>query len=269
MESETKSETKSETNRKMESEKMELSQFNQLTEIQIKNILSTVDSGLSKGLGIDVPGKMCVEAAVCYGLGLPHSDYPICVGHAVREFKITLNDSNWSSNLARAQGLRKLAIAQLGSDQFDQNEFTKLVLIETIRQILPILLEKAGFLNQAEKCRKVSNIEEVRKAIKYACDTIYPHFCFDSVHHIVSDVFLVCKIAHGAIVCYDCCNMFEANYHAANIVNKSALCFFTEGIEKMEKTEYADKMLNLGAQICLDVLTKLESPGCKFLYLCE
>jgi hypothetical protein len=47
---------------------------------------------------------MCVEAAVCYALGLPHSDNPPCVGYAVRQYKIRLNDSNWSSNEARAKG---------------------------------------------------------------------------------------------------------------------------------------------------------------------
>ena len=58
---------------------------------------------------------MCVEAAVCYAYDLPHSDKPPCVGNAVREFKIRLNDCNWSSSKARARGMRRIAIAQLGS----------------------------------------------------------------------------------------------------------------------------------------------------------
>lgn len=45
-----------------------------------KKVLKTVNAGLVKGLGESEPGKMCVEAAVCYALGLPHSDDPwLCV----------------------------------------------------------------------------------------------------------------------------------------------------------------------------------------------
>jgi len=41
-------------------------------------VLAVVDAGLVKGLGEAVPGHMCVEAAVCYALGEPHSDAPSC-----------------------------------------------------------------------------------------------------------------------------------------------------------------------------------------------
>lgn len=88
----------------------------ELNEAVARKVLETVDAGLSSGLGVQKPGKMCVEAAVCYALGLPHGDNPPCVGVAVRAFKIRLNDSGWSSPEARAKGMRKLAIAQLGSD---------------------------------------------------------------------------------------------------------------------------------------------------------
>lgn len=49
-----------------------------------KKVLATVDAGLVLGMGESVPGQMCVEAAVCFAYGLPHSDNPPCVGHAVR-----------------------------------------------------------------------------------------------------------------------------------------------------------------------------------------
>ena len=72
-------------------------------------VLHIVDQGLSKGLGEQAPGQMCVEAAVCYALGLPHGDDPGCVSPALRRLKIGLNDANWSSPQARAKGLRRLA----------------------------------------------------------------------------------------------------------------------------------------------------------------
>ncbi len=89
-----------------------------------KKVLETVDAGLSNGLGKPEPGQMCVEAAVCYALGLPHGDEPGCVSASVRKFKIRLNDSSWSTNEARAKGLRRLALAQLGSKNIlNETEF--------------------------------------------------------------------------------------------------------------------------------------------------
>src|SRR5690349_4673650 len=96
-----------------------------LNEDVAKKVLETVDAGLCRGMGEPVPGQMCVEAAVCYALGLPHSDNPPCVGEAIRSFKIQLNDSCWSSNAARAKGMRRVAVAQLGSIEVDQVAFVQ------------------------------------------------------------------------------------------------------------------------------------------------
>ena len=78
-------------------------------------VRDVVDAGLSSGVGSRTPGEMCVEAAVCYALGLPHGDDPGCVAQSLRRLKIGLNDARWSSKTARAAGLRRLALAQLGS----------------------------------------------------------------------------------------------------------------------------------------------------------
>lgn len=60
-----------------------------------KKVLATVDAGLVQGVGQPAPGQMCVEAAVCFALGLPHGDNPPCVAPAVRALKIRLNDAAW------------------------------------------------------------------------------------------------------------------------------------------------------------------------------
>lgn len=86
-----------------------------INESLARKVLETVDAGLCRGLGQPVPGHMCVEAAVCFAMGLPHSDEPTCVSGALRSFKIKLNDAPWSSNESRAKGMRRLAIAQLGT----------------------------------------------------------------------------------------------------------------------------------------------------------
>jgi hypothetical protein len=87
----------------------------QITRETIDKIHSLLDQGLVRGLGKPVPGQMCVEAAINYALGRPHGDDPGCVATSLRQLKITLNDLGWSSNVARANGMRRLAIAQLGS----------------------------------------------------------------------------------------------------------------------------------------------------------
>jgi hypothetical protein len=129
----------------------------ELNETKVRHLLKVVDAGLVHGLGEPVPGKMCVEAAICYGMGLPHSDKPTCVGSSVRAFKIRLNDSRWSSNEARTNGMRKLAIAQLGSDAIDQRAFANIVTEQCIRQIVPIdprcLFQSFGML-RIELCRR-------------------------------------------------------------------------------------------------------------------
>lgn len=98
-----------------------------------KKVLETVDAGLCRGKGEPIPGKMCVEAAVAYAMGEPHSDSPVCVDEYLRDFKISLNDKEWASDKSRAAGLRRVAIAQLGSagtlnwNQFKESMLTSLM----------------------------------------------------------------------------------------------------------------------------------------------
>jgi hypothetical protein len=133
-----------------------------------RKVLETVDAGLVSGLGQAVPGQMCVEAAVCYALGLPHGDNPACVGSAVRAFKIRLNDANWPTNESRTKGMRKLAIAQLGSNEIDQNEFRKLVVIGTVKRILPIALRAAASLIPAHKEALEGSAEACEAVVDFA-----------------------------------------------------------------------------------------------------
>lgn len=107
-----------------------------------RKVLEVVDAGLISGLGSPQPGRMCVEAAVCFALGLPHGDRPICVHHTVATHKIGLNDQAWSSNKARAEGLRKVAVLQLGSKEIDINLFHRYILEGYVNNIFPDALEK-------------------------------------------------------------------------------------------------------------------------------
>ena len=138
-----------------------------LTKPLALKVLSTVDAGLCSGVGEPIPGKMCVEAAVCYAMGLPHSDKPTCVSTALRSLKIQLNDSNWSSYAARAKGLRRLAIAQLGSEgNLDEREFVDRVIVSVVKNdvakalraaasIHPQKLHSDAMIKCAEECESV------------------------------------------------------------------------------------------------------------------
>ena len=117
-----------------------------------RKVLETVDAGLVSGVGIAEPGKMCVEAAVCYALGLPHGDDPECVSRALRSLKIRLNDSQWSSDQARGKGMRRLALAQLGSrNALDDKEFTQRVIERVIGKYVAMALRHAARLHKDEK----------------------------------------------------------------------------------------------------------------------
>ena len=134
-----------------------------ITQDIAQKVINLVDQGLVKGMGNPIPGKMCVEAAVCFALGLPHGDDPKCVSKAVRFLKIKLNDSNWSSNQARAKGLRRLAVAQLGSlGEINDQEFAKKVAKLSIQTCVPIALRAAAKIQKDAK-RKQALLDVANK----------------------------------------------------------------------------------------------------------
>jgi hypothetical protein len=129
-------------------------------------VLAVVDKGLSSGVGEPRPGFMCVEAAVCFALGLPHGDDPACVARAVRSLKICLNDKNWSSKAARAKGLRRLALAQLGSaGVVNDHEFAKRLAELAIRKCVPAALRSAASI-QKDPTHKSAMLEAASRCEK-------------------------------------------------------------------------------------------------------
>jgi len=151
-----------------------------ITKNTIAKIHELLDAGLVSGLGEPEPGKMCVEAAINYALGREHGDDPGCVLESLRRLKIKLNDSKyWTSNKARADGLRRLAIAQLGSkDAVDEIEFAERVASMTIRTVVPSALRAAArmltgehptkLLILADQCETASTEENARAAARAA-----------------------------------------------------------------------------------------------------
>lgn len=108
-----------------------------LTKALARKVLGVVDKGLTRGLGKPEPGKMCVEAAICYAFGWEHGDDPECVTDAVRDYKVQVNDQNWSSKAARAKGMRRAAVAQLGSESLKEGRFQRRVIRLSASTVLP------------------------------------------------------------------------------------------------------------------------------------
>ncbi len=72
-----------------------------------QRITEVVSHGLIRGKGSPVPGELCLEAAICLALGLPHGDAPPCVAEPDRQFAIGLNDADWSLTPPLARPARR------------------------------------------------------------------------------------------------------------------------------------------------------------------
>jgi hypothetical protein len=201
---------------------------------------SIIEKGLCKGLGSrNDNDTMCIEAAICYALDLPHSDDPKCVADAVRRYKIALNDKNWSSKTARAKGLRDLGIAQLGSKGVvNDAEFITLLAEKHIKVLIPKLFREIFPLNQscldaADRCEVEGSKDAVANAAAAA------------------------NAANAAYAAY------AANYanYAANAANYAANAANYANYAAGKNDEY----LILSASLCLEVLRALKSPGCQYV----
>jgi hypothetical protein len=225
----------------------------EINEVVARKLLQTVDMGLSSGLGQPVPGEMCVEAAVCYALGLPHGDNPKCVDSVLRTFKIRLNDAPWSSNSSRAKGMRRLALIQLGSvGKLDQVFFVK--------QLSRLAAAKsAEYAEYAAKyaAKSAEYTEYAAKSAEYAAE--YAEYAAEYAAKSAEYAEYAAKSAESA-----------AKYAA-----ESAAAYAESAAEYAESAaEYAesaaeDEVLSKFAEDVVQILISMKVPGCQWLYLTE
>lgn len=238
----------------------------EINEELARKVLQTVDAGLVRGLGEQVPGRMCVEAAVNYAMGADHSDRPSCVGAAVRAFKIRLNDAAWPTDKDRTDGMRRLAIAQLGSDQIDQTAFREYVVVETIKRILPIALRAAGSMIPAHKdaleaaataCEGVVDLSSARAAARVANEKALAARVAAYADAYAADAYAAAAAAYA-----DAYAAADAAYAAAYAAASAAAYAAADADARL-------KVLLLCAEIGLEALVKLKSPGVQWLWLCD
>ena len=216
----------------------------EVTSELVGRIEEILGRGLCHGQG-DPSKQMCVEAAVCYAMGLPHGDNPPCVGEAVRFFKMSLNDSTWSSDLARANGMRKIAIAQLGSNTLDQVEFARIISEKTIRILIPTLFREVFKANQA--CLKAADLCETGAG---SADTAYA----------ASNT--AAAAAHAAArTAADAARATRAAYaaYAASYATTAAASYAAATLDG--GVTVSDKYLILSAELCFQALDEMNSPG--------
>jgi hypothetical protein len=193
----------------------------------IKTYDNLINRGLSTGLG-NRGSQMCIEAVICCALGLPHSDDPGCVAISVRSFKITLNDKKWSNPEARAKGLRNLGLAQLGSlGVVNDAEFVSRLSKKLIQILIPKLF-RAAFKNQ--RCLDAATRCE-QEGTRVAVMEVY-------------------RAASAAAA--------NAAYGAADAAASAAAVAADASYAK-------DEYLILAANLALEVLKELKSPGCQLL----
>ena len=198
----------------------------------VKKFDEILARGLSNGLGVQ-GSQVCIEAAICETLGLPHGDDPGCVGAAVRAFKISLNDSRWSSPKARAEGMRDLGLAQLGSkDSVNDVEFVKRLSEKLIRVLVPKLFrqifpENGVCLAAVDRCEKEGTLDAAASAAEQAS---------------------AANAAYAANAAAYAAN--AAAYAAKAAANAAAYA-----------ANAADEYLKLAAEIALETLREMESPG--------
>ena len=217
-----------------------------------RKVLEVVDAGLITGVGEPVPGQMCVEAAVCYALGLPHGDDPACVSRVLRSLKIRLNDSQWSSSDARAKGLRRLAVAQLGSrDVLDDREFVKRVATLTIRLSVPVALRAAASVHENPKHQ-----EALREAAN-KCER-------EPTPESAREARLVAQEAQKATADTTADTYAAAAYATTTDANASAAY-----ASAYASADARDKLLADFAEGVVQILIEMNAPGCEWLPLTE
>jgi len=213
--------------------------------------------GLSEGLG-QRDGQMCVEAALCAALGLPHGDDPGCVTASIRAFKIRLNDSSgWSSPASRAQHLRDLGIAQLGSkDVVDSRTFAKRLAQAVIQHVLPRVCREVypgQYEEEIATCER-EGTEMAARALVEAFDTRKVETLMRKVVTRAVETTLW-AIAEAPITAEIAVTEMAA-VKAVDVIRLAA-----EAATKIGKHPDPEAYLRLAAILALDILRDLKSPG--------
>jgi hypothetical protein len=250
------------------------------TSYDFKTIVPKFDAILSRGLCSGVgkrEGQMCIEAAICAVLDLPHGDDPKCVTPAIRSYKIALNDKRWSSTQARAEGLRDLGIAQIGSrGVVDGVEFAKRLAEGTIRILLPTMIREtkrlaadAELMRLADVCEKEGSLGwaralRARLYAAYAAADAAAYAAADAAAYAAADA-AAYAAAYAAADAAAYAAADAAAYAAAYAAADAAAHAADAADAASDADARRDRFLRLSASIALQILIDLKSPGAEWI----
>jgi hypothetical protein len=260
--------------------------------IDFETVIPKFDAILARGLCSGVgerDGQMCIEAAICAALDLPHGDDPNCVSAAVRSYKIRLNDANWSSPEARAKGLRDLGIAQIGSKGVvDDQAFATKLAEKTIRVLIPALFREVfadnpECLAAANRCESEGTRPSAAAAAARAAAALVRAHITDGLALAAAMAAEAARAAAAAAretdgvglaprAAGDKYLILSAGLAlgvglaaaAAEAARAAVLARETDGVGLAPRAA-GDKYLILSAGLALDVLRELNSPGCEWV----
>lgn len=228
---------------------------------QAQRVLAAVDKGLTSGVGQPIPGQMCVEAAVCFAFGEGHDDEPLCVNREVRNWKISLNDAaGWSGKKARAKGLRRIAIAQLGSIEcppFQPQVFASAVEPGLFRYFMPSMLFALARDPDITRAEAIKLRDLARLTGASASDRIVKR-CIATLGRITEVHAMECDNGWAQVGdlldCFGCGGLSDAEEIWLDT------CTYIRTFPKID-----DKRLTAIAEIGVHALRKAKSPGVKLM----
>jgi hypothetical protein len=241
----------------------------EINETLARKVLETVDAGLVSGMGKPVPGQMCVEAAVCYAMGLPHSDEPTCVSPVLRKLKIRLNDSSWSSNEARTKGLRRLALVQLGSaGVLDDRAFSKRCVELAIRKYVPMALRSAASVHPKQEHKDALEAVAVRVETEQTREAIGAARAIARAAAADADAYAAAAAYADADAAADA-DAYAAAAAAADAYAAAYAAAYADADAAAYADAARDKILNEFAEDVVQILIEMDAPGCRWLFLTE
>lgn len=205
-------------------------------------VLGVLKKGITHGLGNAIPGQMCVEAAVSYAMGYDHSDRPQCVSDYIADFKISLNDRSWSSNFVRANGLRRVAVAQLGSNVIDDGDFAVALYRALLGRLLPVYTKLFYIKKRSRKQIYMFSAAEaaVTRLFRDISDGNFPN-SGESLVNEVDDIL--------------------------SSLNLRQALGFKGGRMAMGTARYRSRVYTYIAEIAVNALKACGAKGCRYLYL--
>jgi hypothetical protein len=161
--------------------------------------------------------------------------------------------------------MRRVAIAQLGSLNIDQNKFASIVALETVRQILPLVLNAVGLTAEASKCASVTTLEEARNAATNAA----AYAATNAAAYAATNAAAYAAYAATNAAAYAATNAAYEILSLAAATNAATNAAYAAAYAANAATNAAYEILSLAAEIAVQALIECGAEGCAFLDLCE